>query len=271
MQAALVILCLVAAKDEPAKSGTPLEQGAKALADFRAEDAVQLLERAKAEGPYLRADYIKLYEELGVAYAYLERNQDALQAFDMLLALDPGRAISYTLSPKVTFLFEQARGRSGDRVAPTIDVRWPLALTTSEAIPIDLEVVADPKGFLKHAKLHHRLRGAPRFDVVELDLAVTAIPNRVDLPALAVAARRPEVVELYLTAYDERGNEVYTWGSEARPREVALRFEPPEPWFEKWWVWAIAGTVVAAGASAAVFAATRTPPATVDGVLEVVP
>src|SRR5688572_29310831 len=106
----LITMCLVAAP-----KGRALDQGAKALVDFRPEEAIVLLERAKTEGPYGYDDHAKLYEQLGIAYAYLDRSEDALAAFDMLLAIDPTRAISYTLSPKVTFLFEQARSKAGAR------------------------------------------------------------------------------------------------------------------------------------------------------------
>ena len=40
-----------------------------------------------------------------------------------------------------------------------------------------------------------------------------------------------------------------------RPRELPLRWDPPTPWWRKWWVWAIAGTGVAAVTGAVVYAA----------------
>src|SRR5262249_34771773 len=150
-RARFVVFLLIGATAAAAEHGAAgantksLDKGAALLAEFRAEDAVTVLEKAKSEGPYSRAEYIRLFEQLGIAYAYLERGGDALAAFDTLLALDPGRAISYTLSPKVTFLFEQARSAAADRVPPTIDVRWPPGLSVSDPIPVDVEVVADPK------------------------------------------------------------------------------------------------------------------------------
>lgn len=248
-----------------------LDKGTHALTEFRAEDAIAALEKAKDEGPYSRADNIRLYEQLGIAYAYLDRSDDALAAFDTLLALDPGRAISYTLSPKVTFLFEQARSAAANRTPPTIDVRWPVGLVVSEPVPVDIEVVADPKVFLTHAKVYHRLKSSPKYEVSEVDLPSPGQTKRLDLPPVAAASTRPETVEIYLVAFDRAGSEVHQWGSEKRPREISLRYEAPDPWYSKWWVWAIAGTVVAAGASAAVFVATDEPDPTVGGVFRVVP
>lgn len=229
------------------------------------------MEKAKNEGPYSRADYIRLFEQLGIAYAYLERSQDALASFDTLLALDPGRAISYTLSPKVTFLFEQARSAAADRTPPTIDVRWPVGLDVEEPIPVDVEVVADPKSFFSWARIRYRLKGSPTYTTLDSELPKIAQPKRLEIPPLAAASTHEETIELYLVAYDKAGNEVHQWGSETHPREIALQYEAPDPWYSRWWIWAIAGTVVAASASAGVFAATREPDPTVGGVFRVVP
>src|SRR5687767_15816942 len=100
----------------------------------------------------------------------------------MLLALDAGRAISYTLSPKVTFLFEQARSQAADRAPPTIDLRWPLGLTTTDPVPIDVEVISDPRGFLKRAKIFHRLKGSPNYETLELDLDPVGQTRRIEIP-----------------------------------------------------------------------------------------
>ncbi len=65
--------------------------------------------------------------------------------------------------------------------------------------------------------------------------------------------------------FDSEGNEVLVWAGPARPREILLRYDAPSPWYRKWWVWAIAGGVVAVGTGATVFAVTRDPSDTVDG------
>lgn len=246
-----------------------LDRAAKALADFRPDDAVALLTKAKEEGPYLHADHVRLYEQLGIAYAYLEKPEEARHAFEVMLALEPTHAISYTLSPKVTFLFEQARERASERPSPTLDLSWSRDLTVEDPIPIAVEVVADPQGFLERARLFYRTKGMPRWSSTDVDLLEAGRAARVELPPAAPDAKRPEAVELYAIAYDERGNEVLLWGSQRRPREIGLRYEPPDPWYGKWWVWVAAGVVVAGAAGSAVFAVTREPGPTVPGSLEI--
>ena len=260
----LIALCALLAAQ------SPVDRAAAALADFRPEDAVQLLEEAKASGPFLHAEHVRLYEQLGIAYAYLERSEEAVQAFVTMLALDPTRAISYTLSPKVTFLFEEARKKAQARPEPAVDVSWPRDLKVDDPIPVDVEVLADPEGFLRRGRLFFREKGEAEFDSVTLELPPPGRDLRqVKVPPQAAGARGPKVVELYLVAQDDRSNEVLRFGSPERPREVSLAYEPPDPWYGKWWVWAIAGSVVAATAGTVAYAATREPAPTVDGTFRV--
>jgi hypothetical protein len=249
----LLLLALAA----PAKGA--LDRAAAALADFRPDEAAVLLTKAKGEGPYAHADYVRLHELLGVANAYLEKPEEAKQAFDVMLALEPTRAISYTLSPKVTFLFEQARARALERPQPSIDLSWSRELTVSDPIPVAVEVVADPHGFLDAARLYYRTKGNVRWSSIDVDLLEAGKAARVELPPAAPASEQPEAVELYAVAFDAGKNEVHLFGSERRPREISLQYDPPVPWYGQWWVWVLAGAVVAAGAGTAAYVATRDP------------
>jgi len=80
-----------------------------------------------------------------------------------------------------------------------------------------------------------------------------------------IVATKPVSLELYMRAYDTQHNEVLTWADPARPREIALRYEPPSPWYRKWWVYAIAGSVVAIATGITVYELTVQPPSTIDG------
>lgn len=262
----LLTVLAVAVTSAPASS---IEAGARALAQFQADEAVALLERARRAGPYRHDDHVRLYEQLGIAYAYLDRPEEALAAFDMLLALDPGHAVAYTLSPKATFLFEKARRAAAERPVPAIDVAWPRDLAVTDPIPITVEVVADPKAFLRRAALGQRLRGAPNYSRREFELLAPGAHRREVLDPPDPAAAGARTVEIYLVAFDERGNEVLRWGAPERPREVALRHVPPAPWYGRWWVWSVAAAVLAAGTGAAVYVATRAPASTVPTTLEV--
>jgi tetratricopeptide (TPR) repeat protein len=260
-------LCLAAALSA-ADAGDSLEKGTVALKTFKVEEAVQLLERARAQGPYTFANHVRLYEQLGVAYAYLGRQNDALAAFDMLLALDPGHVLPCTLSPQVTFLFERARQASDKRQAPVLQVSWPRELRVQDPVPLTMEVMADPKAFLKQVKVYSKRQGDSDYEKKLVDLPAVGGFGEVVVPAMSDEPSRPEVLQLYVTALDKATNEVFLVGSAEHPREISLRYEPPVPWYNKWWIWAAAGGVLAVGAGVAVYAYVHELPTTVGGAAE---
>lgn len=246
-----------------------LDQAAAALSDFDAERAVTLLERAKSGGPWLWNDHARLYEQLGVAYAYLEKPEPADAAFDMLLAIDPARAISYTLSPKVTFLFEKSRKAAMNKPAPALQVSWRPDLEVTREVPIEIEVVEDPRLFLVRGLLGWRVKGSPRYEVRRFALPAKGVRHVETLPA--IGSTRREALEIYVAGLDGDGNEVLLWSSANRPREIVVDYDPPTPWYGKWWVWTIAGAVVAVGATATAVAVTREPAETVPATFGVAP
>ena len=95
------------------------------------------------------------------------------------------------------------------------------------------------------------------------DLALGTRNTRITLPE--VTADKPVSLELYLRAYDARGHEVLAWADPTRPREIPLRYDPPTPWYRKWWVIGIAGSVAAVGTGITVYALTIAPPDKVGG------
>ncbi len=252
----------------PAGDGeAALERAAVALAAFRVDDALADLNRARAAGPYPHEVLVRLYEQLGIAYAYQKDETRAMQAFERLLALDPGHLLPYTLSPQVTFLFERARRDTKRAEPPAVDLSWPRHVDVSHPVPIDVEVLADPTSELTRASIEVRRKGEPTYRAVDLQLGRPGSYRRVELPAMG--ANHAEVLELHLRAYDARGNEVLRWASADAPREISLGYQPPVAWYRKWWVWALAGSAVAAGTGVTVYLLSIGPPDTLGGMLDI--
>jgi len=249
------------------RAAADIDSGTRALGDFHVDEALAHLDRARAKGPLEYEEQLRLYEQLGIAYSYLGREDEAMRAFDTLLTLAPGYLLPYTLSPKATFVFERARKLAKTRATTAIDVSWPRRLKVNDAVPLDVEVVADPKSFLARAVLHVRRAGTADFGEIGIDLEPGTKSKRVVLPALASTSA--ESLELFVTGFDAAGNEVLRWSSPTRPREIPLGYTPSTPWFRRWWVWAIAGGVVASGTGAAVFLLGRDPPDTVPASVDI--
>jgi len=244
-----------------------IARGKEALANGADVDAAKAaLDAAEREGgPRDHEANVLLWQQRGIAAAYVDDDAAAAAAFEMLLALDPSHILSYRLSTKATFVFEDVRRRLARRGAPAIDVRWRTGQKVGERIPIDLEVVADPKELLRRASLFVRTRGEPTWRTA--DVALPAAPEgrraHVELPPLRAA--RPVSLELYLRAYDDRGNEVLAWADPKAPREIPLRYDPPPPWYRRPWVWISSGGALAAGTALVVYALTVSPPDKVSG------
>jgi hypothetical protein len=241
--------------------GARVADGKRALAKLDVDAARAALAAADHGGPLDHDANVTLWEQRGIAAAYVDDEPTARAAFDMLLALDPSHFLSYTLSPKATFVFEKVRNTTRERGAPAVDINWPHGQRVGDPVPLDVEVVADPKRFLRRATVFVRTRGEPAWRAT--DVALTAPERRVVLPP--VTAARPVSLELYLRAYDDRGNEVLTWADAARPREIPLRYDPPTPWYRRTWFYALAAGVVAAGVGVTVYELTIAPPDRVSG------
>lgn len=245
-------------------SASQLDHAAEHLSRFEVDQALEVLGEAATSGPYAYADHVRLYELLGTAYAYAGREAEANRAFDMLLTLDRGHAIDYTLSPKVTFVFERARERAAARVAPALAVSWPRGLNVAQPIPVIIEIIADPKRFMQTAGIYSRAKGDNVYTATEVELAEPGTYRTVELPPAAPNATTAETIELYVVARDRRGNEVLTVADATHPREIALGYEEPVPLYKRWWLWAAVGGAVAA-ATGAILLATREPSADVGG------
>ena len=248
---------------KPRGSGAArIAAGKDALARQDVDQARTALDDAERNGgPLDHAANVTLWEQRGIAAAYLGDHDRALSAFDMLLALDPGHVLSYHLSPQATFVFEDVRGKVAHTGAPTLDVNWPHGQKVGDPVPLDVEVVADPKRFLRRATLFVRARGDAGWRAADLSLGKR--DARIILPP--VTAARATSLELYLRAYDDRGNEVLAWADPSRPREIPLRYDPPPPWYRKWWVITIGVGAIALGTGGTVYAVTREPPDKIGG------
>ncbi len=242
-------------------SASKLAESKKALDDAQPEIANAALDAAAKAGPLDHEANITLWEQRGISASFDEDAPRAHDAFDMLLALDPGHFLSYQMSTRATFKFEAVRNETKSRGAPAVEVDWAFGQRVGTPVAIDVSVLADPKQFLKTATLFVRTRGETRWRAADVPLA--GKDHHLVLPPIRAA--KAVSLELYLKAYDDRGNEVLTWAQPERPREIPLRYDPPRPWWQTWWVITIAAGVVVGGTAGIVYAVTREPASTVDG------
>jgi hypothetical protein len=243
---------------------TPRGDGAKnvaagvaALVEQDVDKAKLALDAAERAGHLDYRSHITLWEQRGIAAAFVQDQKRASEAFEKLLAIDPTHYLPSRFKPEVLLPFERQRDEMKKKGATSLDVNWPNGLKTGEPIPLEVEVLLDPRGFLRHATVFVRARGDTAWRATDVPLAPNA-PAKLKIPA--VQATKGTSLELYLRAYDDKGNEVLAWADATRPREIPLRYEPPTKWYRSWKTYAIGGTAAAVVTGLIVYAVTLAPP-----------
>ena len=254
----------------PRTAPAALTAAAAAARDADVPAALAALTTAAAE-PLALADHVRLWELRGTVHSYLAFDAPddpapaaaAREAFDRLLAIAPEHHLSCEEGSKASLRFERTRRELAERAGRELEITWPRTTRVGQPIPIDLETVADPARVLHRLELFSRVRGETTWRVAELTLPPPGARTRIYLPA--VAADDDTALELYGVAADPDGNQTLAWAAPTRPRELPLRFDPPTPWYRRWWVWAIAGGAVAVGAGVTTYALTWSPSGSVGG------
>jgi hypothetical protein len=127
-------------------------------------------------------------------------------------------------------------------------------------------MVANPERILHRAVLFVRAKGDTDYRAIPVELpAEREYTTRVLDPVPGLEA--DQVLQVHLAAFDEKGNEVLRVFDAGRPREITLTWEPTPSWYSRWWVWAIAGVVVATATGVGVYAAQDEMPHVVGGTL----
>ena len=239
-----------------APAGRALDRGVALLRDLEIERAHLELEAALDEGPYDYDDTLVLLANVGVTRAYLGNDDGAVWAFERLLGAAPGFALDYTTSPKATFLFQKAQEGMRTRRSPEIRVVAPTVVRFDAPVVLELTRVADPLQQLTHMTLHHRVKGSPTFAAMEIQLPSVGQPMQVQLPAVGEdegfedeTGSTGAIVEVAVTAQNDRRWQVYRGPDPSRPQEIPVGFDAPGPWYTQWWLWALAGGVASTGAA----------------------
>src|SRR5262245_22036987 len=88
-----------------------LPQLAEGIEQGRLQDAEATLATVAKRGPFEHANYVALWEQRAIAKAFVQNDPAAaatsIDAFDMVLALDPRHVLPYKMSPQATLKFEQ--------------------------------------------------------------------------------------------------------------------------------------------------------------------
>jgi tetratricopeptide (TPR) repeat protein len=243
-----------------------IDQASAFYGDLDFEKALDALQKAFIAQGNTRAQLIRIYHLSGLCLASLGRYADAEDSFSRLLALDPGFRLGAGVSPRIrkpfNQLVEKKMPRLGLRLVPPAHAQLgqPLAFVS--------EVVADPVGMIEGVRVFFRRGDTGKFSSVHSSLAgegeqVVTIPftaweghgkgDQIHWYAVVEGAKQSRLQEFSDAAHPSSLEVV-----EKSPEEIAAAGETA--WYERWWVWAIIGGVVAgATATTVVLTTDQTP------------
>jgi len=258
---ALALPAVAPASDAASAPALRLERGLKLLEMQEYEAARPELELALAERDLRLEQVVALYRALGVVRAFTGDDVGARWAFERLLSVDPGHALRYTLSPKATFLFEQARQTARLRRAIELSLETAPVVPFDEPIEVTLRRDADPLALVTRVVVRHRVKGSADWKLLELMVPPIGSAQRIFLPAVDAAqavaeadGTRGALLELAVVGYNEAGWEVVRSPAPERPLELPIGFDVPGPWYAQWWLWGLVGGGLAALATGATVA-----------------
>jgi tetratricopeptide (TPR) repeat protein len=226
------------------------------------ETAEALLKRGGNGPEALRA----LHQLLGWAYGALGRVPEAKRQWRRLLALEPDYRIDARASPKIRRPLAEVLSDWAGRPGLTVLHRPPERPRSGKPLRLAVEVIEDPLQMVQRLRVVYRPPGVSR-SARFVGGVRSGQQIAVDLP-IPAAPIEGGVLRYHLELLDRQQNIVARLGSAGQPYRLAETSEPstqptaaatPTPWYRRWWVWTLAGVVVAGATAAAVVAATSAP------------
>ena len=258
---------ILVASSASAESAATLDSVRQHMRAFEYDEAIGVAEAIASDPSAPAALRVEALELCGAIEVLLRHPDQARQAFERLLALDPGHEITdLELPPAVRSFYEEVREgyeRQGelalDVVAPeTFDGESPVHLTMT---------IEGEQGGVERALAMVRAEGAAEFHNVEMSCSAARCEAELDPPAVGRG------LEYFIRVEAPSGFVLGQLGSEDAPVLVAVEApvgtetdedsetievtEPRRLWYASWWFWTIVGVVVAGGATTAAVMLTR--------------
>jgi len=250
-----------------ARAALRLERGLELLEMQEHEDARAELERALKGGPYSFEQAVALYRGLGTVRAFANDIEGSRWAFHRMLRVDPTIILSYTISPKATFVYERVREDMKDLTGVQVTIETEPVVPLDREIPVLVRTKADPSRHVKRLELLYRVKGDAEYQRLPIAFPPPGSQVDVDLPAVSSKRARETregkegaFLQLALVGYDENDWEVYRGPAPSAPQELPVGFGAAGPWYTSWWAYGLlASSVAAVAAGMLVWAAVKPP------------
>ncbi len=251
----VVMPLLLAPALASADAKAELSSAEAAYSSLDLDKASSTAQKVLRAGRLSHADLVRATRLIALCNAAQDRDEQARDAFVLLLAYDPSYEVDAKLGPRYRTPYNEARGfwaaqsaRPGVEVAATLrgDAPGTLRVTTR-----------DPTNVIKRVVVSWRWAPATAFTA----RTVGAGDISVEIPAPSKESTR---LDYFVTAEDSNGSIAFEAGNAGVPRTSIVPLQTASaaksekksvvksPWF-----WVTTGLLAAGGATAAVYFATR--------------
>ena len=201
-------------------------------------------------------EVVEAYLGVGLCASTLGDEATAKKAFLKALALKPDAQLEgVEISPRQRGPFDVARGEAKGRTAIRVEHVPTGTWLPGAVMKLEVSVTNDWQQLVRGARLAYRREGHAAWE----EAAVTG-PSPYELQ---VPPQGEGVIEYHLTAIDAQGSPLAQWRSAEVPQQVRVAeagIASGPPFYQRPWVWVVAGVVVAASVTTgAVVTATQTP------------
>jgi len=247
----MLVFSSVARADPVAAAQARLQEGLRRYDAQEYKKAVELLTQVTRDASAPRALRARAYEALGMALLILGKQERAREAFEDLLAIDPGYKLSDpSRSPKLREFFETVRrafvpGYAQGAAEAELEHAAPTGATAGRPIELDATAVSGARA-VALVVLHWRRQGLLGYRAQPMNGAGGGWQANLTMPEETT----DYVFEYYLEGLDGKNRVVARVGSPEAPLALSVKGAPPVvPWFRRWWVWTLAASVLAASAT----------------------
>ncbi|MFH1811268.1 MAG: hypothetical protein ABIJ09_21190 [Pseudomonadota bacterium] len=183
--------------------------------EMRYEESAQALREALAQRGNSPDEVATIYQHLGLVAGYMDRHDEAVDAFSRWLCIAPDAKLAQGLSPKVQKPLDEARQRMAAQQTFKL-VHTPVGtMPAAGGLELDAELQPDALGLATGVTLQYRAVGAPSFAALHRDGSGRLIftVSSSELPACQDA-------EYFLQINEAHGGAIGQFGSERTPIRV---------------------------------------------------
>lgn len=296
MRRLLVVLLLLAPAralaqpppDQPPSGPAPpadeleatLDKGYQKFQDLDYREAIDVLKPVRKSDQATQAQKLRALELIGISYLILGDSARAVEAFEDLLAIDPGYQLKHDDgSPKIRTFFADVKRKfvpGAPRTSPRIELEHSTPTGATAGRPVELDAVVRGKiQKVADIVLRWRQRGVLTYAQTPMRRVGTSQVGKTKSERWRArftppGSRSGYSVDYYMEARNAAGGSIGRVGGPETPLSLTVRggeeVDTSRPWYKRWYVYAGGAAAIAGIAATAVILSSGGEPG--DGTLD---